>query len=199
MKKWLTMIIGLFALNTHAMTFYVDASAAPGGDGTSWGTAYCFLQDALDQTVAERNDEVWIADGTYHPDDGLNVTEGDRTASFHIKDSVTLYGGFDGGETNILQRDGESHRSILSGEIFVEKSYWSLHVCHATNATFDGIEIIRGNANGSGEHGSSGAVVPFGEISAKNCVFSENSATETVAWQRMEHGRLKTAFFLRTR
>ncbi len=176
MKKWLTMIIGLFALNTHAMTFYVDASVAPGGDGASWGTAYCFLQDALDQTVAERNDEVWIADGTYHPDDGLNVTEGDRTASFHIKDSVTLYGGFDGGETSLLQRDLENYRSILSGEIFSEKIFWSLHICHAINATFDGIEIIRGNANGSGEHEHSGAVVGVGDLFANNCLFSENSA-----------------------
>jgi len=176
MKKWLTMIIGLFALNTHALTFYVDASAAPGGDGTSWGTAYCFLQDALDQTVAERNDEVWIADGTYHPDDGLNVTEGDRTASFHIKDSVTLYGGFDGGETSLLKRDWQNYRSILSGEIFSEKIFWSLHICHAINATFDGIEIIRGNANGSGEHEHSGGVVGVGDLFANNCLFSENSA-----------------------
>lgn len=176
MKKWLTMIIGLLALNTHAMTFYVDASAAPGGDGASWGTAYCFLQDALDQTVAERNDEVWIADGTYHPDAGSSVTEGDRTASFYIKDSVTLYGGFDGGETSLSQRDWESHRSILSGEISAEKIFWSLHVCHATNATFDGIEIIRGNANGSGENANSAAVLANGDIVVNNCSFIENSA-----------------------
>ena len=160
-----------------ATTFYVDASADPGGDGTSWETALRYIQDALDQTVAGRGDEVWIAAGTYYPDEGASVTKGDRMASFHLKDGVTLYGGFAGGESDVSERDWETNRTILSGEIHEQKIYWSLHVCHATNATFDGVEVIRGNANGSGEHGRSGAVVPSGIITVRNSVFSENSAS----------------------
>ena len=30
------------------ITLYVDDDAPPGGDGLSWSTAYCYLQDALD-------------------------------------------------------------------------------------------------------------------------------------------------------
>ena len=37
---------------------YVDADAAPGGDGASWASAFRDLQDAL--AAAEAGDEVWI-------------------------------------------------------------------------------------------------------------------------------------------
>jgi hypothetical protein len=70
----------LFFNTAFADRFYVSDDASPGGDGSSWGSAYQYLQDALDQTVAGRDDEVWIEAGTYYPDDGANVTEGDRTA-----------------------------------------------------------------------------------------------------------------------
>jgi hypothetical protein len=65
---------------SYADRFYVSDDASPGGDGSSWGSAFQYVQDALDQTVAGRDDEVWIEAGTYYPDDGANVTEGDRTA-----------------------------------------------------------------------------------------------------------------------
>ena len=43
-----------------AERFYVSDDASSGGNGTSWETAFTFQQDALDQTVAGRGDEVWI-------------------------------------------------------------------------------------------------------------------------------------------
>ncbi len=161
-----------------AERYYVDAAADPGGDGSSWSTAFNHLQDALAQTEPGRGDEVWIAAGTYFPDRGAQVTEGDREASFHVHDGVTLYGGFAGGESETGERDWENHRTILSGEIHEEQRFRSLHVCHATNATFDGVEVIRGNANGTGSHGQSGAVVPSGEVTVRNSVFAENAAIE---------------------
>ena len=67
MKKIAANIICLLALLTlpriaSADRFYVDSSAAPGGDGASWDTAFNYLQDALDATVAGRGDEIWIVD-----------------------------------------------------------------------------------------------------------------------------------------
>ena len=78
------------------------------------------------------------------------MIEGDRTASFRIKDLVGLYGGFAGGETGTAERDWDSNLSILSGEIYEQKSFWSLHVCYvADGATvlLDGLTITKGNAN----------------------------------------------------
>ena len=96
---------------------YVNSNATIGGNGNSWETAFKYLQDALDVTTSRNGDQVWIAQGTYYPDDGANVTEGDRFASFMIKDQVALYGGFIGNETELAQRDWESYPTILSGEI----------------------------------------------------------------------------------
>ena len=165
--------------NAGAAVIYVDADATAGGDGSSWASAFNYLQDALDQTVASQGDEVWIAEGTYFPDDGASVTDGDRAASFTLKDDVALYGGFVGTETDLAQRDWDVYPTILSGEIWVDQVYWSIHVTTAENrATFDGLTITKGNANGSSADRSdvAAAVYGGGNISAANCNFVNNSA-----------------------
>jgi hypothetical protein len=173
----------------HAARFYVDASATPGGNGATWGTAFTHLQDALDQTVAGRGDEVWIAAGTYYPDDGATVTKGDREASFRLKDGVSLYAGFAGGEAGLHERDWDSHETILSGKIYEEQIYWSLHVCRVdvdASVVLDGLTVTGGNANGT-EHGQNrgGAIGFYGNdwdhyrITIRNSTFSGNSATLT--------------------
>jgi uncharacterized repeat protein (TIGR02543 family) len=168
----------LFFNTAFADRFYVSDDASPGGDGSSWGSAYQYLQDALDQTVAGRDDEVWIEAGTYYPDDGANVTEGDRTASFNLVDGVTLFGGFAGGETGTAEREWDSNLSILSGEIYEQKSFWSLHVCHVADGAsvlFDGLTITKGNANAD-QYSKAGAVVGS-NVEARNCTFTENHTT----------------------
>lgn len=46
-------------------TWYVDDDAPLGGDGTSWDTAYKYLQDALADAV--ERDEIRAADGEARP------------------------------------------------------------------------------------------------------------------------------------
>ena len=170
--------------NAGAAVIYVDADATAGGDGSSWASAFNYLQDALDQTVASQGDEVWIAEGTYFPDDGASVTVGDRTASFTLKDGVALYGGFVGTETSLVERDWDTYVTTLSGKIFTEQIYWSLHVCTVVaggSVTFDGVAVTGGNANGSGT-GENGAGAVYSSLSnyqvaAANCTFSGNTAT----------------------
>src|SRR5688572_14778706 len=56
----------LAAPSARAQTiWHVDASAAPGGDGSSWANALDSLQPALD--AAASTDQIWVAAGTYHP------------------------------------------------------------------------------------------------------------------------------------
>ncbi len=74
---------------------YVDDDAPPGGDGSSWATAYRFLQDAMLSGAGE----VRIAQGTYRPDeDEANPTgTGDPFAYFDMFFGPgTLRGGFAG-------------------------------------------------------------------------------------------------------
>jgi predicted outer membrane repeat protein len=174
-----TMLVTLLCLvDSDAKVVYVNATAPAGGNGTSWGAACRHLQDALDLSVA--GDEVWVAAGTYYPDLGAAVTTGDRTATFTLKQDVKLYGGFAGGETNLIQRNPVTNPTILSGEIWTEKIYWSLHVVTlAGSATLDGFTVTKGNANGEATPFNQGGGVFFSgsfSLSVNQCIFTTNTA-----------------------
>lgn len=91
---------------------YVDRDAPAGGDGRSWETAFRRLQDAL-LVQATQFVQIWVAEGTYTP----TTPGGDRNLAFDIPDGTSLYGGFEGDEVNLLQRDFLAHPTILSGDL----------------------------------------------------------------------------------
>ncbi len=100
---------------------YVDDDAPPAGDGTSWTTAYTFLQDALaDANSSEKPIEIRVAEGLYKPD--RNSTESDGTigryAIFQMPNKITLKGGFAGFDTpDPNERDIMEYETILSGDL----------------------------------------------------------------------------------
>jgi len=101
---------GFAQTNASAGTrWYVQAGKRATADGRSWQSAFASLQEAL--TAARSGDEIWVAQGTYHPD------AGDPDKSFVLKEKVALYGGFQGDETARESRDFKKHASILSGDI----------------------------------------------------------------------------------
>jgi hypothetical protein len=181
----------MLCMSASAEIFYVNSNATAGGDGSSWETAFNYLQDALDSTNSETGDQVWIAKGTYYPDDGNNVTEGDRLATFFVKDGVQLYGGFSGVEDSVDQRNWGENKTYLSGEIYNEKIFWSLNIITVepdydasaeSSITLDGLYIIKGNANGDGVSSEgaplnvAAAIGGGGIINVKNCYFADHSS-----------------------
>lgn len=91
----------LFAQNI----IYVDAdNGSLIKNGNSWATAYKFLDDAIDKLdETEEEDEIWVAEGTY--------------AGYHgsTLEDIYLYGGFEGDETALNQRDPLNNVTSMVG------------------------------------------------------------------------------------
>ena len=157
---------------------YVDDDAPLGGDGTSWDTAYRFLQDAL--LNASQGDRIWVAQGVYYPDQGAGQTEGDVSATFQLVDFVSVLGGFAGDETEEDERDPDQNETILSGDIGVsgddsDNSTRVVLVPSVDDSTvLDGFTITSGRAESDG----GGMRIPFGSGNPTviNCHFIDNQA-----------------------
>ena len=57
-------------------------------------------------------DQIWVAQGVYKP-----TTTANRTISFNLNDGVSWYGGFNGTETSIGQRNISLYQTVLNGDI----------------------------------------------------------------------------------
>ncbi len=138
---------------------YVNTNATGNNDGTSWEDAYVQLFDALD--VATEGESIWVAQGTYYPTD-----DDDRNVSFTMKDDVSVYGGFDGTETSLEERDWENNVTILSGDIgeVGDSSDNSVKVVIAANNLLDGFTITAGQGSTTSGMGEEPPMLEDGEI-----------------------------------
>lgn len=166
--------------------YFVDFDAKGAGTGLSWADAFPDLQSALH--LAHGGDEIWVAEGTYHP------AAKDRDSAFVLRSGVRMYGGFSGMETSLTQRNWNSHSSVLSGDIGLtgdstDNSYTVVYLSNSdSSTTIDGFTICDGLADygapaptldsrkcGGGLyiHGTLDGQA-FPEI--RNCLFVRNSA-----------------------
>ncbi|UCE61526.1 MAG: right-handed parallel beta-helix repeat-containing protein [Phycisphaerales bacterium] len=170
-------------------TLYVDGDASgPSHDGTSWCTAFLYLQDAL--SAAVEGDEIRVADGVYTPDRGADYFTRDREAAFGLLTGMAVRGGYAGcGAAEPDHRDLAAHESILSGDLrgddegFLNNYDNSYHVLNGSDteetAILDGFTISGGNANGGPieEHKGGGLyIIHAGDPTLINCTFVGNSA-----------------------
>ncbi|AGC75521.1 putative secreted protein (Por secretion system target) [Nonlabens dokdonensis] len=141
---------------------FVDADATGNNDGTSWNDAFTSLQTALQLNPGA---EFWVADGTYKP--GTQ-----RSDTFDLNtDNTIIYGGFDGTETMLSQRDPETNITILSGDIDSDDASVSYNditrndnsfqvvTVNATDCIIDGVTITSGHADGSSNDLKEGAAI----------------------------------------
>ncbi len=83
-------------------------------DGTSWADAYTELHDALENS--NTGNKIWVAAGTYPPQ-AISGWPGDAKNTFYIYQDLALYGGFNGTETALTDRDPGINITILSGDL----------------------------------------------------------------------------------
>jgi predicted outer membrane repeat protein len=108
-----------------------------------------------------------------------------------MKNGVSIYGGFAGGETEVGQRNWEANPTILSGDLngddepgFVNYDDNSYHVfIHQvgtnldSSARLDGFAITGGNANSVGTASSGGGMYNYASSpTLANCTFEGNLA-----------------------
>jgi len=161
---------------------YVHAGAEVGGDGLSWATAYKYLQDALYSGSLSAGDEIWVAQGTYYPDEGSGRTNDARTETFQLVAGVVIYGGFCGDEVELEERDLANYQTILSGDIegWVPSANNCYHVVTANdNTVLDGFLIVGGVADDSSLGGGGMLINNKDDVTVRNCYFSRNNASDT--------------------
>ncbi|HSK13321.1 MAG TPA: LamG-like jellyroll fold domain-containing protein, partial [Phnomibacter sp.] len=167
---------------------FVNANATGDNNGTSWANAFIQLQDALALATGCSNiTEIWVAAGTYYPDEGGGKNNNDRTASFTLKNGVAIYGGFVGTETLRTQRNWQTNATILSGDLMQndEANFagnWdnAYHVVKAegtnSSAVLDGFIITAGHSNGSFPQDRGGGMYnQNASPTIANCIFLNNS------------------------
>jgi len=192
---WHLAFTSTILLGQPISPIYVDIECS-GGNGSSWAQAFKYLQDAL--AAAGSGDEIWVAEGTYKPDQNGAYPggTGSRSATFSLKSGVAIYGGFQGvtppptglpnGETSLNQRNWVAHKTILSGNINTpeDSSDNSFHIvtCIGPNneaILLDGFTITAGNANGGGEyHRGGGMYIKDDCPIVANCTFIANWAAD---------------------
>jgi trimeric autotransporter adhesin len=165
-------------------TIFVDDTAAGALNGRSWTNAYTHLQDALNSAVT--GDNILVAAGTYYPSNQVGGT-GQRYAAFQMKNGVAIYGGFPDGGGSWMQRDWQTHKAILSGDlgmpdydddnayhVFYHPNYLDLN----STAVLDGFTITGGTAYGLSPHDCGGGMYNDSGIEPYiiNCTFTGNTA-----------------------
>ncbi len=150
-----------------ADTIYVDKGASGAGDGTSWTDAYTSLQDALQAARSNGEDDaVWVAAGTYYPDEGSSANAADRTESFRVESGIDLRGHFSRGEQSLgdrtLARGGP--KTVLSGEIQQDgdKSNNAYTVLRIIDGSAGELHVEGGAANGTAEQARGGGAYVTG-------------------------------------
>lgn len=194
--KFLTTFLFFATLSLPVFSQYqvirVNQSATGQNNGTSWTNAYTSLSKANQQ--AQYGDSIWLAQGLYLPAPAGTTN---RDTCFFLKDGVCVFGGFNGTETKLNQRNFNSFPTILSGNIgsptdSSDNCYNVIRVINAgPTACLDGFIVEDGYANGPGpvnlmpNFRRGGGIFLKAGISGqsaapiiRNCIFRKNYAAD---------------------
>lgn len=180
----LLLFTGALGLNAQ---IFVNANATGNNDGSSWADAFAELQDGLDATATAGSTEVWVAADTYKPGEATPA----NTNAFTFPADLQLYGGFNGTETALDQRDIAANETVLSGDLLGDDQVGNFTSGRADNAyhiifltdtittatVISGFTFRSGNTldvNGAGDDRRGGAILSYGALTVDNCLFTDN-------------------------
>ncbi len=175
---------------------YVNAMADGNNDGSSWTDAFISLQSGLDAAIS--GNHIWVAKGTYVPEDSYDLFNTPRNYHFRMIEGVEIYGGFSGTETSSNQRThygvGEENETILSGDLngddvvsgtgetlafsnYTDNCYHVIYNPDPLTSTslLNGFSVRGGNADGTNPHNSGSGIYNFhASPSLTNVILIEN-------------------------
>ncbi len=140
---------------------YVAVDGDADADGLSWQNATT-LQHAVELTAGDSAGQVWMKEGTYIVENPINA------------DNVKFYGGFNGTEQRLSERDWNVNQTIVDGGGKV--SPFRCNKLDATVSTLlDGLIIQNGiNQNGANGNGNGGGAILTNGTTVRNCIFRNN-------------------------
>lgn len=142
---------------TKADIYYVSKTGSGSKDGSSWANANNNLQGAINIVSTQNNRQIWVKKGTY-----------DISSTLSLKNSVYLYGGFEGNETKRKERDISANETILDGGGSVR----ILNAFSVTKAIIDGFTLQ------NGQDANAGAIYNTGSsYTIQNSSFKNNTIT----------------------
>ncbi|MFN0215908.1 MAG: T9SS type A sorting domain-containing protein [Saprospiraceae bacterium] len=141
MTKFYSLCMALcFVVPVYAKVIYVNQNASGQNNGSSWADAFTNPNIAL--PTAQYGDEIWVAKGAYFPYPAAPIL------SFVLVSGTKLFGGFNGTESSIGQRDWAANETILYGD---EPGFTWLNVVYGENTDsstlLDGFTIRGGHAD----------------------------------------------------
>ncbi|WP_147676232.1 T9SS type A sorting domain-containing protein [Algibacter pacificus] len=181
-----------YSTNCGYEPIYVDVNATGANDGSSWTDAYTTIQDAL--AVASTNSRLWVAKGTYKPSA--------QNTPLEINATISIYGGFNGTETELSDRDvtkittdnatiitGDMNGDDIDGDFTSNKSDNAdrLILVNAVGITLDGLvlqNIYDNTSNANNQDNGviyskyTGAATWIENLSIKNCTFKNNYSND---------------------
>lgn len=179
MKAILFTVLCFTSMVSNAMVWYVNAAASGLNTGTSWANACTDIASAISNSSS--GDEIWVAAATYKPSTSVS------SVYYNLKAGVSLYGGFNGTETALAQRNLQVNTTIISGDIGIlgypdDNTY---HLFKATNLSVlsvvdgfvikDAVAYAIGITHTYGYYGAA-AWITNSQVKFANCSFATNLA-----------------------
>jgi predicted outer membrane repeat protein len=179
MRKIFLFLFICCIVSTATAQIYVVETSSGAHNGTSWADAYTDLQTAIYE--ADAGDTIWVAQGIYKPfiDTLGNLPPLPTSRSFWLKNGVVIYGGFNGTETSLGQRDPVNLKATMEGEI--TPGVFAEHVLHVygtidSTAILDGFIVQNGKSTDTSAEKNGSGVMLRGSAGFYNMVFKDNES-----------------------
>lgn len=105
---------------------------------------------------------IWLKAGTYVVSESVNA------------DKLEIYGGFDGTENNLVDRDWHANRTIIDGGGTVSP-FRNVALESTVGTVLDGLIVQNGiNQNNANGNGNGGAAILASGAQVRNCIFRNN-------------------------